>query len=174
MTEAFPAVNPDSDFMAFLDRYLMTHSADDPMFRDAVAKLVETKMDYTGIQVADDILDGIKDKGGYHPDNRAVQAIVDQEVCFKLSRLLMSIAQGSGNLPVTMKYLGQIAADQNQVQVSNRFEGSVQNFLVDVGHLPADEVRASAERQMSILNMDDEVQADPGNEVLNGKNELRN
>lgn len=85
----------------------------------------------------------------------------------------MSIAQGSGNLPVTMKYLGHIAADRNQVQVSNRFEGSVQNFLVDIGQLPADEARAAVERQMSILNMDDEGQAGPANEVLTGENDSR-
>jgi hypothetical protein len=170
MTEAFPAVYPDLDFMAFLDKYLMTHSADDPMFRDVVAKFIESRMDYTGIRLAEDILDGIKNKSGQHPDNQAVQAIVNQEVCFKLARMLMSIAQGSGNLPVTMKYLGQIAADWNQVQVSNRFEGSVQNFLVDVGHLPAG---ASAEQQMSILNMDAEVKVDPGNEVLNGENDSK-
>lgn len=152
-----PSVNPDMGFDSFLDKYLANHSADDS-FHDAIAKFVETRMDFTGTGFADTISEGIKEKGGQHPDIRAVQTIIDQEVCYKLARMLMSAAQGTGNLPVTMRYLGQIAADRNAVQVTERFEETVQSFLVDVGHLPAAEATASAERQISILSVDDDME----------------
>jgi hypothetical protein len=53
-----------------------------------------------------------------------------------------------------MLYVGQIVANKNRIQVRSRFEESVQNFLVEVGQMPANEVGTSAERQISILNVD--------------------
>jgi hypothetical protein len=138
-----PEVDPDLGINTFLAKYFATHSAADLMFRDAVIKFMETKLDYASVDFADETLEEIEAAGGHHPDVRAVQTTVDQEVVFKFTRLLMSTTQAAGTLPDMMRYLGKIAADRHGVQLGPRFESALQNSLVKVGHDQVEEVRAS-------------------------------
>lgn len=153
-----PEVEPDIGFNTFLIKYFATHSSDDPMFRDAVVKVIEDKLDYSGMDFADATIDGIKAANGHHPDIRDIQTIVDQESGYKFARLMMSIAQGAGNLPDIMRYLGRIAADRRGVELGPRFEEAVQDFLVQVGHTQVDESSAATQRQMSVMPMDGHVE----------------
>lgn len=135
-------------------------------------KVIEDKLDYSGMDFADVTLDGIKAANGYHPDIRDVQAIVDQESGYKFARLMMSIAQGAGNLPDTMRYLGRIAADRRGVELGPRFEEAVQDFLVQVGHTQVDESSAATQRQMSVMPMDNaDEQREPSQRLLKEEQE---
>ncbi|KAE9986060.1 hypothetical protein Vi05172_g2867 [Venturia inaequalis] len=149
-----PATKPDIGLKAFLNDYLATHTATDPLFRRSVTTLVEDKFDYEGIDYADQLLDDIKAMGGHHPDMRAVQIISDEELSFKWARLLMSLTLDAGNLPTIMRYLGKISAEKFGVELNDKFETAVQSFLVQVGHTSVDATNASSQRQMSIMPTD--------------------
>lgn len=112
----------------FLNDYLATHTATDPLFRRSITTLVEDKFDYEGIDYADQLLDDIKAEGGHHPDLRAVQTISDEELSFKWARLLMSLTLDAGNLPTIMRYIGTISAERFGVQLNDNFETAVQSF----------------------------------------------
>ncbi|QDS67567.1 hypothetical protein FKW77_003389 [Venturia effusa] len=149
-----PDTKPDIGMKAFLNDYLATHTASDPLFRRSITTFVEDRFDYEGIDYADQLLVDIKAKGGHHPDMRAVQIISDEELSFKWARLLMSLTLDAGNLPTIMRYIGTIAAERYGVRLNDNFETAIQSFLIQVGHTPIVANNASAQRQMSVMPVD--------------------
>ncbi|TLD39330.1 hypothetical protein E2P81_ATG00317 [Venturia nashicola] len=151
MLPQVPETKPDIGIKTFLNDYLATHTATDPLFRKSISALVEDRFDYEGVRYADRLRDEIMANGSHHHDVQAVQTIIDQELSFKWARLLMSLTLTAGHLPTIMNYIGKISAEKFDVQLNHNFEIAVQNFLIQVGHTPVIATNASAQRQMSVM-----------------------